>query len=275
MSRTGKRYVPSFVYTGHEYQCFLKDWSVILTPTEYESLVAAYYAGLGYNTRQTAVSGDYGVDVFAENGQERVTIQAKLYGNTSRRVNRKMVMELHGAAAYFDCDRAVMATDGGLLPDAIDVARKLDIEILSLPAITPLCSHPEVLSQRQAIETSTDSSVFDPGPPGSSQLSFDRIWQDYVMPLEGQTIDGQGDRSNVIERVDWAGVVRISSTGKRGRIDIEIFRLAINHILRHGQITRDHINQNYAKRASSGVVLILSQVPIFEVKQRPLTLRIK
>ena len=42
-----------------------------------------------------------------------------------------------------------------------------------------------------------------------------------------------------------------------------------------GEITRKEINDEYAKRASSGVVLILSQVPLFELVDKPLTLRLK
>ena len=42
-----------------------------------------------------------------------------------------------------------------------------------------------------------------------------------------------------------------------------------------GYITRKEINDEYAKRASSGVVLILSQVPLFEFIDKPLTLRLK
>lgn len=249
----------------------LLDWTFKVTPTEYESLVAAHYARLGYLTRQTATSGDYGVDVFAENADERIAVQVKLYGHTTRRVNRQMVMELHGAKDYFDCDKAVMATDGEFTADAIEVAEKLGIQILSVPAKAVPGHSLGVVSRR---------SIGSSDPVGSNTElsrhghSFDQIWTDHVMPLSGQTIQGNGTRSNIIEKVDWAGIQRISSTGRSSRIDIEIFRLAINHILRNGSITRDEINQNYAKRASSGVVLILSQVPLFELSDKPLTLHL-
>ncbi|MCC9175464.1 restriction endonuclease [Arthrobacter sp. zg-Y179] len=224
-----------------------------MTPAEYESQIAAHFAGLGYRTRQTAMSGDYGVDVFAEKADERLAIQVKMYGHTTRRVNRQMVMELHGAKDYFDCHRAVLVTDGEFLPDALEVAKKLGIQVLSMPAVA--------MSPVSSDSLSTDEAPF-----------FDQIWRDHVMPLAGQVLRGEGTRRNLIVEVDWAGVERVSSNGRRSRIDIEIFRLAINHILRNGSITRDEINQSYAKRASSGVVLILAQVPIFQLTDRPLTL---
>ncbi|MBD7996461.1 restriction endonuclease [Arthrobacter sp. Sa2CUA1] len=243
-----------------------------MTPTEYESQIAAHFANLGYRTQQTAISGDYGVDVFAENADERLAIQIKMYG-TSRRVNRQMVMELHGAKDFFDCHRAVLVTDGHCLPDALEVAEKLGIQVLTMPAIMSDIAATDTHYFR--LGTASDEPDSDTGVRGDEALSFDQIWTDHVMPLEGQLLRGKGDRTNIIEKVDWAGVWRTSSTGRSGRIDIEIFRLAINHILRTGSITRDEINQNYAKRASSGVVLILSQVPLFVLTDRPLTLHLR
>lgn len=245
-----------------------------MTPTEYESLVAAHFTRIGYLTRQTAISGDYGVDVFAENDDERIAVQVKLYGHTSRRVNRQMVMELHGAKDYFDCDKGVLVTDGDFLPDAIQVAEKLGIQVLVMPAEAEPEYSPAETNHRRTKTRDSGLIASDIGLSGAETLSFDQIWTEHVMPLSGQLLHGNGTRTNVIEKVDWAGVERISSTGRRSRIDIEIFRLAINHILRNGSITRDEINQNYAKRASSGVVLILAQVPLFQLTEKPQTLHL-
>jgi restriction system protein len=88
----------------------------------------------GYRTHVTSYSNDYGLDVLAENDRERIAVQAKQFGQTSRQVNRQMFMELQGVKDYFDCDRAVMATDGIVREDAKEVAAKLGIEILAFPA---------------------------------------------------------------------------------------------------------------------------------------------
>ena len=47
------------------------------------------------------------------------------------------------------------------------------------------------------------------------------------------------------------------------------------YVARERYITRSEINDNYSKRASSGIVLILSQVPMFELVERPLALRLR
>lgn len=51
--------------------------------------------------------------------------------------------------------------------------------------------------------------------------------------------------------------------------------MAVIKLLREGSITRSEINDNYSKRASSGIVLILSQVPVFELVEKPLALRLR
>lgn len=75
--------------------------------------------------------------------------------------------------------------------------------------------------------------------------------------------------------MDWSGIERITSNGKNGKIKIEIFKWAINRLLTTGKVTRDEINQNYTGRASSGIVLILTQVPFFELTKNPIGLAYK
>ena len=164
-----------------------------------------------------------------------------------------------GAAAYFDCDSAVLATDGDLAPTAADVAHKLNVTILRIPAAelrTPT-------RERSATK-----------PAGAQEETFESIWEQYVMPLEGATLRRPDGSTNEIVRVDWSGVERITSNGKKQLIKIEIFRKTIHHLLKHGSITRAQINDEYAERASSGVVLILSHTPVFETTDHPTGLRL-
>ncbi len=228
-----------------------------MTPKQYEELVSQHFSHLGYTTRKNQYSGDYGVDVFAKMGNERLAIQAKMFGNTARKINREMVMQLHGAKDYFDCTKAVLATDGVIIDNALEVAKKLGIEIVRIEA------------------RSTFQPLPKPNANDESAIGFDQIWQNYVMPLQGKTLHRDNGETNRIITVDWSGIERITSNGKSQRIQIESFRQTINHILRTGSITRTQINEEYAKRSSSGIVLILSHVPLFELMTKPLGLRLK
>ena len=219
-----------------------------MTPDQYEKYVANYFQNKGYKVKQTPYSNDYGVDVFAEKNKEKIAIQAKMFGNSNRKINRQMVMEFYGAKDFFNCDKGIIVTDGEIIQNAKDVADKLGIEILFI--------YPQ-------------SHV----PKNNSQ--FDEIWENYVMPLEGKTIIRNNGKINKILEVNWGGINRITSNGNQQNIDIEIFKKTINHLLENGSITRQEINDEYSKRASSGIVLILSQLPMIRLNNtRPISLEL-
>ena len=222
-----------------------------MNPKEYEDLVCDYFRNKGYEAKTTSYINDYGVDVFASKGTEKIAIQAKMYGSGTRKINRQMVMELHGAKDYFDCTKALIATDGILLADAMEVAKKLNIEILNIDSSIPL------KAKKSAPITK----------------SFESIWENYIIPLQGKTLIRDNGETNKIVKVNWSEVERLTSNGNKGKIKIEIFKQTVNKLLTEGFITRDEINQNYSGRASSGVVLILSQVPFFRQTDRPTGLK--
>ncbi len=224
-----------------------------MRPDEYEHIVAEYFEWKGYKTKVSQYSNDYGVDVFATKGKTKIAIQAKMFGNTTRSINRQMVMELHGAKDYFDCSKAIIATDGKIIANATEVASKLKIEILKIPAIK------------------SSNKLRTPKRSGE----FEIIWKKYVMPLEGRTIRRDNGDTNKILKIDWAGIERLTSKGRKQKIKIEIFKETINHLLKFGVITRKYINDEYIGRASSGIVLILSNTELFELTRNPFGLIMK
>jgi len=224
-----------------------------MRPDEYEHIVAKHFEKKGYKTTVSQYTNDYGVDIFATKGKEKIAIQAKMFGGSSRPINRQMVMELHGAKDYFDCSKAIIATDGRIIDNALEVAKKLKIEINKVSAVTT-----SKITNRS-----------------SNKNSFENIWEKFVMPLEGKIIKRPDGKTNEIEKVDWSGVQRITSNGKIQKIKIEIFKKTINYIVRNGEITRSYINDEYKDRASSGIVLILGHTDIFEITNRPKGLRLK
>jgi len=223
----------------------------LINPKQFEELVCEYFRNKGYEAETTSYSNDYGVDVFATKGKEKIAIQAKMYGSGTRKINRQMVMELHGAKDFFDCTKAVIATDGVLLSDALEVAKKLKIEVLNINGSLSLTSNKKT----------------------SNDKTFEGIWEKYIIPLQGKTLTRESGETNEIVKVNWSEVERITSNGNKGKIKVEIFKQATNKLLTDGSITRDYINQNYVGRASSGVILILSQVPFFKLTDKPTGLK--
>ena len=230
-----------------------------MTPKEFEQFVADYYQHQGYETEITPYSGDYGVDVIAQKGEERIAIQAKMYGNSSRKVNRETIMQLYGAMTYRQCSKAVIATNGTCMVDAIEVANKLGVEILYFDSALDI-----VDTNNDVQQVDTECVLFNTNSP---TVPFDEMWERYVMPLSGKTIVN-GDLNNKIVSVDWGGLKRESSNKKVSRISIEEFKLAYDLLVTNGSVERTLINQ-HAKRCSSAIVLVLSQVPFIGVQDKP------
>lgn len=226
-----------------------------MNPRQFEEFVCEYFRQQGYKTELTTYSNDYGIDGFAIKGKQKIAIQSKMYGHTTRKINRQTVMELHGAKDFFDCTNAVIATDGTFLQDALVVAEKLKIEILYLSQI------------QKSIST------IKPTTKNKTGKTFEQIWEDYVIPLQGKILTRNNGETNQIIKADWSGIERKTSNGNNGKIKIEIFKQAVNKLLTDGSITRDYINQNYVGRASSGIILILSQVPFFTLTEKPTGLK--
>ena len=170
-----------------------------MTPRQFEESVCEHYRKQGYKTEITPLSGDYGIDVFAAKGNEKLAIQAKMYGSSTRKKNRQCVMELHGAKDYFDCTKAIIATDGIVLPDAIKVAEKLNIAIIYLDSLT--------IAKPTVIKT--------------NEKTFEDIWLTYIIPLQGKTLTKSNDETNVIVTVDWSGIERITQTARKEKLRLK------------------------------------------------------
>ena len=53
-----------------------------MKPREYEEYIRELFNKQGYTTRINSTSGDYGIDIFATKGREKIAIQVKMYGNS-------------------------------------------------------------------------------------------------------------------------------------------------------------------------------------------------
>ena len=62
-----------------------------MTPKEYEQYIASIFQNQGYKTLVTPYSNDWGIDVIAIKGKEKIAIQAKMYG-CALQVRVRMVM---------------------------------------------------------------------------------------------------------------------------------------------------------------------------------------
>jgi hypothetical protein len=101
-----------------------------LDPDQFEQFVAMLWSRMGYNTKVTDSSADRGIDVFAQNDNEMLVLQAKRYAKKNK-VSRPTVQKSYAAGASESADGVVVVTTSSFSNPAIEEAKKLsqDIEI--------------------------------------------------------------------------------------------------------------------------------------------------
>ncbi len=228
-----------------------------MTPEEYEHYVAQSFKEMGYETVVTSFSNDYGVDVFAIKGDEKIAIQVKKYGDSNRKINRDVFLKLHGSKDYFDCTKAIVATDGCIMPDARQVADKLGIEIRYISEKKALF---QVKNDRIQVQKHIGNKDDYP--------DFSIIWKEYIKPMEGKYVSNSKGSNKIIE-VNDLELKRCSINNRISKINRDSFKFAYEYLVRNGSVTRDYINQQIDKRCSSIIYYVLAQIPFVEMKVSP------
>lgn len=99
-----------------------------LSPYEFEEFVADLFDKIGYKSRVTSKSGDFGVDVIAENGAERIAIQAKRH-KPSNKVGAPTVQKTLGSKHKAKADKTMIVTTSYFTGPAHKQARNGPIEL--------------------------------------------------------------------------------------------------------------------------------------------------
>jgi restriction system protein len=101
-----------------------------MSPFDFEEFIAKLFKKMGYDTKTTSKTGDYGVDVVAKNGFEKVAIQCKKYheGNNVGNQTVQMLlgsMQLQGLKA----NKGIVITTSHFTKQAYKQAEGNDIEL--------------------------------------------------------------------------------------------------------------------------------------------------
>jgi exopolyphosphatase/pppGpp-phosphohydrolase len=159
-------------------------------------------------------------------------------------------MYLYAGKQLYDCEHSVIITSGKVSDEAKAAASKLDVEILEDWL-------PKVLNRV------------------NNTISFSKVWEKYILPVAREKIYTISGKENTIVKVTMEDIERISSNGKKSKIDIDIFRRCYHFIIENGSLTKEYINQIYPKRASAFIFVVLAKIPFFEIVNEPrLTLRL-
>ena len=221
----------------------------------FEFLAGEYLKKEGYEVEVTQGVADWGVDVFAQKDGIRIAVQAKMYGDCKTSITRRMMMELYGVMHYFDCQRAMLIYNGRIMPDALQVAEKLGIQLVYLDQHILDLLLPEV-----ATEETTDT--------------FNTIWQE-IRQLEGKTIiNNRGTCYNILKVTD-GDVTYTNQNDKRHRESADLFRRILSRVQSYGSIQQSQLRGEFGTYASAFVATVFSATNSCEVTVNPNTIRLK
>lgn len=77
--------------------------------SQFEHYLVNLFSRLGYRAEHTGHSGDFGADLIIEKDGMRTAVQAKNYDSSS--VGNEAVQQAIAAAAYYDCQKAMVVTN--------------------------------------------------------------------------------------------------------------------------------------------------------------------
>lgn len=220
-----------------------------LLPPDFEKLIGRMLQSLGYEVKQIPQEDGVGIDLVASKERETIAVQVKKY--KTRKINLAMIYHAYGAAAYYDCSRAVIATLNILTPIAAEAANKLNVEIWGQDTLLELLESSRKIDENL---TAADEAY--------NEDWYYTIWNNHVRILEGETCSHLGRRTHItVTSVDDDGIAYENSKGNRGTLNIDVFRQVLKRLRREGCITRAAINDEYSGRASSAICAILVKIP--------------
>ncbi|MCR4304699.1 MAG: restriction endonuclease [Gallionella sp.] len=99
-----------------------------LSGVEFEEFLAGLFRAQGYAAELTPTSGDYGADLILSKDGQRIAVQGKRYMGS---VGVAAVQEALSGMAYYQCHAAWVITTGAFTPNALELAEKSGVKMIS------------------------------------------------------------------------------------------------------------------------------------------------
>ncbi len=115
-----------------------------LTGYDFELFISALLTSLNIKNQLTKKSGDKGVDIIAYYKNSSIAIQAKLYFN--HKVGSKAIQEIFTAKNYYNHDFGVVVTNSFFTPQAIELAKNLNIILIDRNILNDLLKNQNTYS---------------------------------------------------------------------------------------------------------------------------------
>ncbi len=113
----------------------------MMSGEEFENFIAKLFTKLGYHTRVTKLTGDYGVDIVAEKGELKIAIQAKCHVNP---ISNSAIQEITAGMKFYQCQRGMVVTNSTFTKSAIELARTNKIQLWDRKVLEEKISEVEI-----------------------------------------------------------------------------------------------------------------------------------
>jgi hypothetical protein len=115
---------------GNNIEVLINSEYSLISPFEFEELVATLFNKMGYETEVTSKTGDYGIDIIAKDENDVVAIQTKKYAKGNNVGNRD-VQRLLGAMQlrHVKANKAILITTSDFTFQATEQAKETPIEL--------------------------------------------------------------------------------------------------------------------------------------------------
>jgi len=116
----------------------IREWALIdtdvrnrfsnLTPRQFEELIARLFQKMGFSVSLTSLTGDYGADIIAKKGNDKIIIEVKKYAQGNN-ISNKSIRQLLGAMPKFNANKAIFVTSSDFTLSAEVQAKNSPIEL--------------------------------------------------------------------------------------------------------------------------------------------------
>ena len=155
---------------------------------------------------------------------------------------------------YFN-ECLLMIYNGRIMPDALQVAEKLGIQLVYLDQHRLDQLLPEV-----SLEETADT--------------FNTLWQE-IRQLEGNTIVNNRGTSYIILKVTDGDITYTNQKGNRYRESADLFRRILARVQSYGSIQQSQLRGEFGTYASAFVTTVFSATNSCKVTANPNTIRLK
>lgn len=120
---------------------------------EFEEYVAALFRRLGYQASVTQQSRDFGVDVVAKRGRDRIAIQVKRY---AKAVSLGGVQQAVAGMHKYGCNKAMVVTNNYFTPGAQELASHSSCELIDRDGLAGLIRQAQKIKVADSVEKAKD-----------------------------------------------------------------------------------------------------------------------